>query len=74
MPTCTLKERRHSFALGIVFAVLLMGIGGGIVLITWAASGSVLNSAPNRTDRLMTERSALLVDGPVGLPEVFRHE
>lgn len=68
MSACTLKERLHSFALGIVFAVLMMVIGGGMVLITWAASGSALNSAPNRTDRLMTERSALLVNGPVGLP------
>lgn len=74
MSTCTLKERLHSFALGIVFAVLMLGIGGGMVLITWAASGSVLNSAPNRTDRLMKERSALLASDTVGLPEVFRHE
>lgn len=68
MSTCTLKERLHSFALGIVFAVLLMGIGGVMVLITWAASESALNSAPNRTNRLMTERYALLAAGPAGLP------
>ena len=28
---------------------------------TWAVSACVLNSAPSRTDRLMVERSAILV-------------
>jgi len=69
MNECTLKERLHSFALGIVFAVLMLGIGGGMVLITWAANKSPLNSAPNRTDQLMTERSAFLADAPAVLPE-----
>ena len=66
MSACTLKERLHSFAIGIVVAVLIIWIGWGMMLITWAASGSALNSAPNRTDRLMTERSALLADEPAG--------
>lgn len=71
MSTCTLKERLHSFALGIIVAVLLMWIGGGMVWIAWATKGSGLISAPNRTDQLMTERSALLADAYVGLPESF---
>ncbi len=71
MSTCTLKERLHSFALGIIVAVLLMWIGGGMVWIVWATSGSGLSSAPNSTDQLMTERSALLADASVGLPDSF---
>ncbi len=60
MSPCPLKERMHSFEIGIVVAVLMIWIGWGMVLITWATSGSGLNSAQNRTGRPMTERSALL--------------
>jgi len=51
----------RSFGIGIVCAVALMGIGWCAVMLTWSASTSVLISAPSRTDRLMVERSAILV-------------
>lgn len=65
MGACELKESLHSFGIGIVCTVVLMGIGAGMILITWSASGGILNSAPNRTDRLMMERSALLAAATV---------
>ncbi len=68
MSECTLKERMHSFALGILLAVILMVIGGGMVLITWAASGSTPSYALNRTGRLMMERSALLAAAVASFP------
>lgn len=68
MSECTLKERMHSFALGILLAVILMVIGGGMVLITWAVSGSIPSYALNRTGRLMMERSALLVAADASFP------
>jgi hypothetical protein len=68
MEKCTLKERLKSFGLGIVCAVVLGGMAWAAVMFTWASSSSVLNSAPNHTDRLMMDRSVILVAGSAGLP------
>ena len=68
MNECILTERLHSFAIGIVLAFVLMGVGWGAVMLTWATSSSILTIDPNRTDLLMAERSAILVSANASLP------
>jgi hypothetical protein len=48
MMACT-KEFLHSLGIGLLVAVLLMGIGGAMVTLSWAASTGILTSASNHT-------------------------
>jgi hypothetical protein len=65
---CTLKERLHSFAIGVGLAVVLLATGWCAVTFTWSESDNILCSAQSHTDRLMTERSALLVAADASMP------
>lgn len=67
MGKCTLKERLQCFAIGIGVAVVLMGFGWCVVMITWSTSASILNTASSRTAKPMAERSVLHAAAPASL-------
>lgn len=64
-----LRERLHSFAIGIGLAVVLMGICWGATMLIWAVSDPMMTFAPNQADQRLRGRSAILADASVSLPD-----
>lgn len=68
MDTCTIKDWLHSMSVGFGLAVVLLAIGYGAVMLTCAATESILPSASRHTDQRTQVRSVILAAAPASLP------
>lgn len=67
MSACT-REHLHTLGIGLLVAVLLLGIGGAMVTLSWAASTGILNSASNHTGPRMAACYVDLVKEDANFP------
>lgn len=72
MITCV-REDLHSLGIGLLVMVLLLGIGGAMVTLSWAASTGILTSASNYSDQRMAACHVDLVKEDARL-QVARHD
>lgn len=69
MSICAAKEGVENFAIGILLAVILMGIGWGAVMLIYATNSNGFQTyVLNHADQRMMGRSVLRVAGSADLP------
>lgn len=67
MSACV-RDHLHSLGIGILVMVLMMGIGGAMVMLSWAASTGIQISASNCHGQLMAACYVDLVKEDARLP------